>query len=672
MELECLHPDCNKKYYSFDKGKTWFTDRKYKHQIEIKKSEDDEFYVCPNEYKIENPTPKNIQCNEPLLLHKNKKNIPEYTGYELMYYCFMDVDIMMELLTYDDYIVMKIIFSLMRLSNIGLQEFNESTITNWIKVLFHNEHRDRNWVIPEKDDVAEISHFETKSSTDKQFKGANVVDPKVGLHFDVTCMDYASLYPSIIKVRNLSYETVDNCDHEECKDNIVPSTNHVVCKRHKGIIAIIIGTIRDIRVLYFKSEMNRNYKLIDKLKREGKDDEIKEVQFANKLFEVMTPTFKVFINGAYGAMTYHNFPYKQDGMGESVTAYGRDAIELLIEYVENELGLRVIYGDTDSVFIEGIDKESIEKLIQWSIDVIKVPLGIDYDLRYMACSDRKKNYIGFYKQRKGKDGNRIPYDDPLWKKPLIKGMVGKKKNTPKFIRDKFSEIINNVDKHLFATDDEEQTKSIVKEQITYMENELMNFLYDVKNERIPVRYMSFIVTLGKDIEDYGTKDSIIKNKRLLKNARSGKMKFNDDSLLSQGKEQKDKIIHDIFDREVEAYKKFDTGGFHLENKAGLYLLQNGIKVGKDDRIEFIKTLKKYNGGALPTLILDDMDKKWEKIDKNDYYNAIKGVFEQLYDCFAIDTEPMFNKILGKKTVTTLDEMFGTPKPNPKTRKKRKR
>ena len=65
-------------------------------------------------------------------------------------------------------------------------------------------------------------------------------------------MDFASLYPSIIKVKNLSYETV-RCSHEECKKNTIPQTNHWACSKRNGLTSMIIGSLRDLRVNYYKS-----------------------------------------------------------------------------------------------------------------------------------------------------------------------------------------------------------------------------------------------------------------------------------------------------------------------------------------------------------------------------------------------------------------------------------
>ena len=65
---------------------------------------------------------------------------------------------------------------------------------------------------------------------DKKYRGGLVIEPKQGIHFKVVVMDFASLYPSIIKVKNLSYETV-RCSHEECKKNTIPQTNHWTCSK---------------------------------------------------------------------------------------------------------------------------------------------------------------------------------------------------------------------------------------------------------------------------------------------------------------------------------------------------------------------------------------------------------------------------------------------------------
>src|SRR5439155_7581870 len=91
-----------------------------------------------------------------------------------------------------------------------------------------------------------------------------------------------SLYPSIIKVHNLSYETV-NCPHEECRSNKVPDTDHWVCTRRSGIESLVIGSLRDLRV--------GHYKVLAKDKtipKESKD-----------LYGTVTQALKVFLNACF-------------------------------------------------------------------------------------------------------------------------------------------------------------------------------------------------------------------------------------------------------------------------------------------------------------------------------------------------------------------------------------
>src|SRR5437879_8574606 len=60
-----------------------------------------------------------------------------------------------------------------------------------------------------------------------------VVDPVPGVHFGVAVLDFASLYPSIIKTWNLGYETI-LCGHTDCRTNKIPDTEHWVCRDRKS------------------------------------------------------------------------------------------------------------------------------------------------------------------------------------------------------------------------------------------------------------------------------------------------------------------------------------------------------------------------------------------------------------------------------------------------------
>ncbi|MHA1910807.1 MAG: 3'-5' exonuclease, partial [Candidatus Kariarchaeaceae archaeon] len=92
-----------------------------------------------------------------------------------------------------------------------------------------------------------------------------------------------SLYPSIIKTRNLSYETL-RCPHEECKVNKVPETDHWVCHKKQGISALLLGFVRDIRVNWFKPG--------------AKDEKLTDLE--RNTNDVIQSSLKVLINAGYG------------------------------------------------------------------------------------------------------------------------------------------------------------------------------------------------------------------------------------------------------------------------------------------------------------------------------------------------------------------------------------
>jgi DNA polymerase I len=58
----------------------------------------------------------------------------------------------------------------------------------------------------------------------------------------------------------------------------------------------------------------------------------------------------VFINASYGVFGSKNFPLFCLPVAESTTGIGQYSIKQTIKKAE-ELGVKVLYGDTDSVFL---------------------------------------------------------------------------------------------------------------------------------------------------------------------------------------------------------------------------------------------------------------------------------------------------------------------------------
>ncbi|MCK5182766.1 MAG: type B DNA-directed DNA polymerase, partial [Candidatus Heimdallarchaeota archaeon] len=255
------------------------------------------------------------------LLESNKIKLDKDIGfldcYTLAEYNFIDSKLTLELTTFNDSVTMRLIIQLMRLTGMTFEDITRQSVSSWIRNWLFAEHRRRGYLIPRPE---EIIGSRGDSTTDamikgKKYKGAIVVDPNPGIHFDVTVLDFASLYPTIIKIWNLSYETM-NCTHAECKNRkLVPDTEHWVCTKNAGLMSILVGFIRDMRVSWFKP----------KTKDKSLD------QPTRNFYEVIQSALKVVINASYGVFGASHFPFYCPPLAEATTAIGREAITKTIE-----------------------------------------------------------------------------------------------------------------------------------------------------------------------------------------------------------------------------------------------------------------------------------------------------------------------------------------------------
>ncbi|MEM3084461.1 MAG: DNA-directed DNA polymerase I [Nitrososphaerales archaeon] len=381
--------------------------------------------------------------------------------YELARYCHNDSRITHKLTNFSDDLLMKLLVVVSRVGRMPMDDISRLGVSQWIRSMLYFEHRRQNVLIPRREELEIKGQASTAAIIkDKKYRGGFVVEPKAGVHFGVVVLDFASLYPSIIKVYNLSYETV-RCVHEECKTNLIPETEHWVCKKRKGMESLLIGSLRDLRVNYYKHLAK------DKsLSKEEKD-----------LYNIISQALKVILNASYGVMGAEIFPLYCLPVADATASIGRYTITKTIEKCK-ELGIEVVYGDTDSLFLKGPSGEQIESIANWAKQELGVDLDLDKRYRYVAFSERKKNYLGVLE-----DGSVD-----------VKGLTGKKSHTPPFIRNAFYNVVDILSK--VTTEDDfkdarEQIKRIIKDNATKL-----------KARQIPLTELAFNVMVGKSPSEY--------------------------------------------------------------------------------------------------------------------------------------------------------------------------
>jgi DNA polymerase I len=308
----------------------------------------------------------------------------------------------------------------------------------------------------------------------KKYQGAIVQDPKPGVHFGVTVLDFASLYPSAIKNWNLSYETL-LCPHEDCKSKMVPGTSHYVCTHEKGMTSLIIGSLKDLRVLRYKPL--------------AKDKSLTDEE--RTYYDVVQAALKVFLNASYGVFGAESFPLYCPPLAESTAAVGRYAMTRAIEE-STSLGIDVLYGDTDSVFLAHPTPEQIDELTAWTDKELGIDLDIDKEYRYAIFSKRKKNYLGVFG-----DGSVD-----------IKGLTGKKRHIPPLLSNAFTELTAI----LGGVETPEEMSEAKKEIQVLVESVYAK----LKDRNFDLNEIAFRVMLGRKLSSYETNPQHVKAARMLR------------------------------------------------------------------------------------------------------------------------------------------------------------
>jgi DNA polymerase I len=289
-------------------------------------------------------------------------------------------------------------------------------------------------------------------------------------------MDFPSLYPSIIKVWNLGYQSI-LCPHSECRHNLIPDTPHWVCTKKRALESLLIGSLRDLRVRWYKPKSKDKTLPAD----------------LRSWYKIIQGAIKVILNASYGVFGAESFDLYCPPVAEATAAIGRHSITQIINKAK-QLGIQVLYGDTDSVFLKNPSKEQIKELARWTEYGLKMSLDVDKVYRYAVFSSRKKNYLGVLE-----DGSVD-----------VKGLTGKKRHIPLFIRKAFDRMKERLAMIKTPADFETGKKDI---------SEIARDCYIrlKRREWESLSELAFNVVLGAELERYTkTTPQHVKAARILK------------------------------------------------------------------------------------------------------------------------------------------------------------
>ena len=285
--------------------------------------------------------------------------------------------------------------------------------------------------------------FPTKKQSDEEYRfeedeessytGALVFDPVPGLWNNVVLLDFAAMYPRVIITFNVSYDTWTPNPGPE--DILAPHGGFIT--KREGLLPQVLRELEQYR------------SVAKKIMEYYPPESLERIIWNARQF-----AFKLILVSAYGVAGFKYSRLYRVEIAESITGYTRDAITKAREAIE-KLGWKVLYGDTDSIFIYNPSIDSLEKAVdkalnevvpflntfirdyvvqKWRVPRERVVLEFKVDRAFskLKLLKVKKRYYGL-----------VGWEEEFLKEPyiLIKGLEARRGDWPDLVRELQSKVI---------------------------------------------------------------------------------------------------------------------------------------------------------------------------------------------------------------------------------------
>ena len=149
--------------------------------------------------------------------------------------------------------------------------------------------------------------------------GGHVLQPVTGLHEGVWVFDFKSLYPSVIRTYNI--DPLGYIDRAEASDDAIELAGGARFRRTPGILPGLLDELFPRR---------------EQARREGDP--------------VASQAIKILMNSFYGVLGTPACRFYNPAIANAITGQGRRLLLWSKRWFEDK-GFRVLYGDTDSLFV---------------------------------------------------------------------------------------------------------------------------------------------------------------------------------------------------------------------------------------------------------------------------------------------------------------------------------
>ena len=299
------------------------------------------------------------------------------------------------------------------------------------------------------------------------YVGAVVIKPKTGVHENIAVLDFKALYPNIMITQNVSPDTYVPPKEPEppCGVNVAPEVKHRFRVEPSGFYKEVLSYLIAAR---------------DEIRPKLKELDPKSVEY--HVLDARQKAVKVITNASYGYTGWIGARWYIKPVAEATAAWGRQAILNTIKLAE-KAGLKVVYGDTDSVFIKH-DPDKTEKLSKEISEALELEIKPDKIYTRVLFTEAKKRYCGL-----------LP-DGRL-------DIVGLE-----VIRGDWAEVAKKVQ--------EKVLEIILKEQSPEKAARFVRqYIVDLRGKEVPYRDLIIWKSLTKSLEEYAVRAPHVEAARML-------------------------------------------------------------------------------------------------------------------------------------------------------------
>src|SRR3989344_5999928 len=179
--------------------------------------------------------------------------------------------------------------------------------------------------LPRLEEKGYVAYSSNHDDDMERIKGGFVMESKPGIYEFILVLDFKSLYPSIIKTFNI--DPLSFVAHPKNKEDLIVAPNGACFRNEDGILPQIISELWQQR---------------DKAKTE------KNKYASNAI--------KILMNSFFGVLANPTCRFHSLDVANAITHFGQYLIKLTAQKIKEE-GYEVIYGDTDSVFVNSKAKD---------------------------------------------------------------------------------------------------------------------------------------------------------------------------------------------------------------------------------------------------------------------------------------------------------------------------